>query len=91
MGDPCIVRLSENWVPLALAYMASLSKLTLQDMSLRGGGLACTLKRATVDEVHNNAVRELLEVLIGTVGSFELREVIALGDTLRIRNRWAHD
>jgi hypothetical protein len=60
VGDPCIVRLSENWVSLVVVLVSNNVGLTLQDMSLRGGGLTCALQRAAIDEVHNDAVRELL-------------------------------
>lgn len=62
VGDPCIVRLSENWVSLVIVEGSGSVRLrlTLQDMSLRSGGLACALQRATINEIHDYTVRELL-------------------------------
>lgn len=91
MGNPRIVRLSENWALSVVACATGFWTLTLQDMCLGSGGLACALQRTAVDKVHNDAVRKLLQVLIRTIRSLELREMVALGDTLWVRYRRSHD
>lgn len=91
VSNPCIMRLSEYWILLAAICVAEVAKLTLQDVSLQGRGLACTLQCPTVNEVQYNAVWKLLLVLIRRVGSLELSEVEALGDALWIRYRGAED
>lgn len=51
-------------------------------MGLPGVGLAGTLERAAIDEVKDDAVRELLAVEVGSVGSAEFGEIETLGHAL---------
>jgi hypothetical protein len=66
-------------------------ELTLQDVSLRGGRFACALQRSAVDKVKADAEGKLLLILVGRVGSREVREVEALGDAPWIGYRRAEN
>lgn len=66
-------------------------ELTLQDVSLRGGRFTCALQRSAVDKVKADAEGKLLLILVGRVGSREVREVEALGDAPWIGYRRAEN
>jgi hypothetical protein len=76
---------------LAAVRVEKLVELTLQDVSLRGGRFTCALQRSAVDKVKADAEGKLLLILVGRVGSREVREMKALGDASWIGYRRAEN
>ena len=65
--------------------------LTLQNLSLRRVCLASTLQGSAVDEIQDNAVGQLLSILVRGVRCAEVAEVEALHNALLIMLGGAED
>ena len=65
-------------------YHQTSKKLTLQNLGLRRVCLARALQRSAINKVQDDAVGQLLSVLIWRVWSAEVAEVETLDDSLLV-------